>query len=134
MVTSTGAYAKGCLPGLLLPVCPCDEPVLARASTEDPLTLACRFGSVSCGVTVSVLCARFCLCPLRLESVAPSSVEVLQSNPTGLQGQIPWGFSVPLSNPQAGKPDVEFRTFTTMGELVWYYCYSPVCGSPIWWV
>ena len=67
-------------------------------------------------------------------SVSPSSVEVLQSNPTGLQGRIPWGFSVPLSDPQAGKPDVEFRTFTTMGELVWYYCYSPVCGSPIWWV
>ena len=64
-----GAYAKGCLPGLLLPVCPCDEPVLARASTGDPLTLAGGFGSVSCGITVSFLCARLCLCPLRLESL-----------------------------------------------------------------
>ena len=33
----------------------------------------------------------------------PSPVEVLQSNPTGLQSQIPWGFSVPLPDPQVGK-------------------------------
>ena len=26
-----------------------------------------------------------------------------------------------------------FRTFTTAGKLLWYYC-SPVCGSPTWWV
>ena len=33
------------------------------------------------------------------------------------------------SQPQAGKTDVGFRTFTTVGELLWYY-FSPVCGSP----
>ena len=43
------------------------------------------------------------------------------------------GFPVPLSGPQAGKPGVGFRTFTTVGELLWYYC-SSVCGSPIQWV
>ena len=32
-------------------------------------------------------------------------------------------------DPQAGKPGMGFRTFTTVGELLWYYC-SPVCGSP----
>ena len=42
--------------------------------------------------------------------------------------QIPWGFPVPLSDPQTVKPDVGFRTFTTVGKLLWYYC-SPVCGS-----
>ena len=46
------------------------------------------------------------------------------------QGQIPQGFLVPLLDSQAGKPDVGFRTFTTVGELLWY-C-SPVCGSPTW--
>ena len=54
-------------------------------------------------------------------------------NPAGLQGQIPWGFPVPLLDPQAGKPDTSFRTFTTVGELLWYY-YSPVSESPTWWV
>ena len=63
-------------------------------------------------------------------SVSPSPVEVLWSNPTGLQGQIPWGFSVPLSDPQAGKPDVEFRTFTTMGELAWIITILQFVGHP----
>ena len=32
-------------------------------------------------------------------------MEVLQSNSDSLQSQIPWGFLVPLSDPQAGMPD-----------------------------
>ena len=55
----------------------------------------------------------------------PSPVEVLESNPTGLQSQIPWGFSVPLLYPQVGKSVVEPRTFTT--ERVLQYNCSPVC-------
>ena len=39
-------------------------------------------------------------------SVSPSPLDVLSSNPTGLQGQTPWGFPVRLSDPQAGRPDV----------------------------
>ena len=39
------------------------------------------------------------------------------------------GVPVPLQDPQAGKPDTKLRIFTTVGELLWYYC-SPVCGSP----
>ena len=54
-------------------------------------------------------------------------------NPTGLQSQMPWGFLVLLPDPQAGKPDVGLRTFTTVGELLWYY-YSPVCESLSLWV
>ena len=61
-------------------------------------------------------------------SVYPSPMEVFESNPTGLQGKIPWGLPVPLLNPQTGKPDMGFKTFTIVGELRWYYC-SPVCGS-----
>ena len=41
---------------------------------------------------------------------------------------ISTSFPVPLLDPQEGKPDVGFRTFTTVGELSGYY--SPVCGSP----
>ena len=43
------------------------------------------------------------------------------------------GFPVPLSGPQAGKPGVGFRTFTTVGELLWYYC-SSICESPTKWI
>ena len=32
-------------------------------------------------------------------------MEFLSSNPASLQSQIPWGFLVPLSDPQAGMPD-----------------------------
>ena len=49
----------------------------------------------------------------------PRSVEVLQSNPTGLQSQIPWGFSVPLPDSQVGKSAVGSRTLLTVGEILW---------------
>ena len=47
----------------------------------------------------------------------PSPVEVLKSNPPDLQSQIPWGFSVPLPEPQVGKSVVGLRTFATVREL-----------------
>ena len=62
-------------------------------------------------------------------SVSLSLVEVLSSNPAGLQGQVSWGFPVLFLDPQAGKPDVGLRIFTAVGELRWYHC-SPVCESP----
>ena len=62
-------------------------------------------------------------------SVSPSPVEVLQSNPASLQSLILWEFLLLLPEPQVGKPDVELRTFTPVGGLLWYKC-SPVCESP----
>ena len=38
------------------------------------------------------------------------------------------GIPIPLSDPQAGKPDMGFRIFIRVGELLWYY-FSPVCWS-----
>ena len=113
---------------------PCGETLLTHACTGDTPTLAGSFGSVSCGVTAPFLWVfvhtRFCFCSPRLGVyVSPRPVECLWLNPSGLQGQIPWEFQVFLSDPQAGKPDMGFRMFTTVGELLWYYC-SPVCGSP----
>ena len=46
-------------------------------------------------------------------------------NSTALEGQMIRGFPISLSYPQAGLPDVRCRTFTIMGELLWYFC-SPV--------
>ena len=56
-------------------------------------------------------------------------MEVLQSNLTGLQSQILWGLFLPSLDLQARKPDVGLRTFTPVGEFLWYNCF-PVCGSP----
>ena len=95
---------------------PYGELLSTHASTGGPPTVAGSFGSVSCKASAPLLWvlvhAKFCLYSPRLESVSLSPLEGLQSNPAGPQGQIPWGFPVPLSDPQARNLDVEFRTFT----------------------
>ena len=100
-----------------------------------PSNTSGSFVSVSCGVTAPfpwvLVGRRFCVCSSRVESLSPSPVKVLQSNLTGLQSQIPLGLLVLLLDPKAGKPDVGLRTFTTVGELLWYNC-SQVCGLPTW--
>ena len=63
-------------------------------------------------------------------SVSPSPVKVCN--------QIPLAFKVCLlgdnqSLSQPGKADVGLRTFTVVGELLWYYC-SPIFGLPTCWV
>ena len=74
---------------------------------------------------------QFCLCPPRV--CFPSPVEVLESNPSGLQSQVPWGFSVFLPDAQVGKSAVGPRTFATVQALLWCNC-SPVCGSSAQWL
>ena len=71
----------------------------------------------------------FCVPSKSEVSVSPSPVEVLQSNPTSLQGLILWEFLLPLPDPQVEKPDVGLRTFTPVGGLLWYNC-SLVCELP----
>ena len=111
---------------------PCGEPLLTHTSTEDPLTRAGSFRSIAYRVIAPFLWilvhTRFCLRPPRLSLCFPQSCGCPVSNPAGLQGQIPWVFPVPLSDPPAGKPDVWFRTFMKV-EFLWYYS-SSVCGSP----
>ena len=103
------------------------------ASAGDPPTLTGRSGSVSYGVTVPSLDpdAHTTLCVLSKSgvSVSPSPVRVLQSNLASLQSLILYEFLLPLPDPQVGKPDVELRTFTPVGGLLWYKCF-PVCESP----
>ena len=64
----------------------------------------------------------------------PSAVEVLLSNLTDLQNQIPWGVLVLVLvlclDPQAGKPDVGFRAFPTQGELLCIIVFQFV-GCPL---
>ena len=57
-------------------------------------------------------CAQSFVCALQ-ESVSQSCVSsVIKS--TGLQSQIPWGFSVPVSDLQVEKSIVDPRTFLTV--------------------
>ena len=62
-----------------------------HTSTRDSWTLIGKSASVSCGVTAPfswvLVYTRFCLCPPRV--CFPSPVQVLWSNHTGLQSQIP---------------------------------------------
>ena len=55
---------------------PCGELLRTHASTGGPPPLVGSFGLLPCGLTAPFLwvlvCARFCLCPLRLESLFPS--------------------------------------------------------------
>ena len=112
---------------------PCGDSLPTHASTGGPPTVAGSFGSVSCRVTVPLLWglvhAKFCVCPPRLEFLlVPVFWKSYNQIPLALPDIFP-KLQVPRLDPQAGKPDVGFRMFTTMQELLWYY-YSPVRGSP----
>ena len=85
-------------------------------STHDPAgdswALTGRFDSGSCGVPAPfswVLVHKVLFVPSK-SLCFPSPVEVLESNPTGLQSQISWRFSVPLPDPLVGKSAVGPRT------------------------
>ena len=81
------------LPGLLLPV-----PLTMQQAAVSPC-LCWRLSNTHrqvwlsvfrdhCSFLLTLLGARFCLCPPRV--CFPSSLEVLQSNPTDLQFRSPW--------------------------------------------
>ena len=133
MVISKRTYTKGHLTGLLLSV-PSSlwHPLMTHTSTGDPPTLAGRYGSVSSGGTGPfcwVLVHTSFVCALEEWSLwFPQSCGSPVIKSCWPHGQVSWGFPVPFLDPQAGKPDVELRIFTTVGELRWYHC-SPVCES-----
>ena len=111
---------------------PCSEPLLTHTSTGGPLTPAASIASVFCRVAAPLFWvlvrAKFCLCLQDWNLCFPQSSGrcIIKSDP---QGQIPWGFPVPLLGSWAGKSDMGLRTFTTVGELLWWY-FPQVCGSP----
>ena len=132
---SKRVYGKGDLPGLMLLVpsslswAPADSHLRRNPSnTSKSFWLSLRWGHYSFPLDLGAHKILFMSSKTGV-SVSPSPVEVLKSNPAGLQGPIPWGHLVSSLDPQAEKPDMGFRTFTTVRELLWYYC-SQVCGSP----
>ena len=136
MVTSKRVYTKGNLPRLLLLV-----PLSLWWGPPDPCfhrrppNTSRYFGSVSSGVTSPFLwvlvCARFLLYPPRLESCFLQFCGSLVIKSCWPSRSDSLGIPSPAVRTPGWKPDVGFRIFTTVGELLWYY-YFPVCGSPTW--
>ena len=94
---------------------PCPWSLLTYASTGDAWTLTGKSGSVSCEVTVSfsrVLVHTGLTVPSK--SLFPQSCRSSLIKSHWLQSQIPWGFSVPLPDPQVGKSVMGPRTFATV--------------------
>ena len=97
-------------------LCPHSEPQLSPASARDPPILV---GSLAQSLMGSLLFPlgpgeqkTLCVPSKSGVSISPIPVEVLQSNPAGLQSWTFWGLLLLLLDPQAGKPNSGLRTFT----------------------
>ena len=55
---------------------------------------------------------RFCVCPLRVESVSHSPLALLKIIPTDLQSQMFWGLVFLVQEPWAGESNVGLRPLT----------------------
>ena len=142
MVSSKRIYTQGHLPGLLPPVTtsrrwdPAWPSALQETLQHYPVDLVQSpggrgwVGVVAAPVPWVCVCARFCLCPPRVKSLVlpvlwkPYNKSCWPSRSDSL------GIPSPFAGVPGWKPDVGLRTFTTVGQLLWYYC-SPVCGLPI---
>ena len=77
-------------------------------------------------------CVRFCLCPLSVESVFPTShLTLLKASPTVFQSQKFWRLSSWCRNPELGSWMWGLGLFL-LGETLCNCNYPPVCGLPTW--
>ena len=91
-----------------------------------------RYGTVSYGVTAFfpwfLMCMTLFVHPSRMEFLFPVfGILAIKLN----WFSILWGLLFPLPNFSAGKPDMELRTFPTVGQLLGYNLFS-ICRSPTW--
>jgi len=120
MVTSKRAHTKGHFLGLLLLVPPSlqratADPRLRRSSSNTRWLVWFSLLWGHCSFPLSPGAHKILFVPSKCEvSISLSPMEVLQSNPVGLHSQNPWGFLVPLLDPQART----LRTITRVGELL----------------
>ena len=128
MATSVRTHAKIRLPGVLPPVRlspwqATSGPCLCWRSSDthrliwpSPLLCHCSFPRV-------LVHTRFCLCPPRVESLFPPFLwKSCNQIPLVFKVRFPEDSQSVCQISQAGKPDKRHRTFTTVGELPWYYC------------
>ena len=120
MAASRGAHVSGYSLGPLFQCPPHSEPQLTPAfpggGLQDPQ------------IGLAKILTEFLLCPgtwctwklcAPCDSgvyVSPSPMDLLHSNPTGLQCQVFWGLILPMLDPQPGEPDMGFGTLTHVRE------------------
>ena len=106
-----------------------DPPTLADPPTPHLLWGQCSFPLDPCAHKT------FCVSSKSEVSVSPSPVEVLQSNPTGLQSPIFWGFLLLLLYPRLGsltwvsEPSLQWVDFC--GIVVLQFVSRPPSGYGI---
>ena len=109
------------------------QATINHASTRDSQAHTGKSSSFSCGIIALfpwiLVHTRF-ICTLQefLFSHTCESFVIKSHLPTKSD---PWGFQVPLPDPQFGRSVVEPRNFATVRELLLYNC-SPVYGSLTW--
>ena len=72
-------------------------------------------------------CAEHFVCALQ-ESISPVLCKFYKQIPLPSKVKFPLGFSVPLPDPRVGQSVVGPRTFSTVGQCIWYNS-SAVFGS-----
>ena len=141
--------------------CPCGKPLLIHACTGDPPALASHFDSAGkdhCSFPLSLeVCKVFVFALQGWSLCFPQSCGSLLIKSHWPSETNSLGFLIPLPDPQAGNPDVGFRTSQQRENLfgiildhppsgygIWFYCdFSPptvslrlLClwGIFFWWV
>ena len=113
--------------------CPQSEPQPLHTSTKYPPTLAGRLGSVFYRVTTLfpwiLMYTRLCVCPPRVCFPQPQGSPEIRFHQSSKSDFLV--FLVPLMYLQAGKHELELRTFTAVGKILWFNCF-PVCGLTTW--
>ena len=61
---------------------------------------------------------RFCVCPLRVETISHGSLALLKLSSSGFQSQTFWGLVFLVQDPHAGDHDVELRSLTLWAESI----------------
>ena len=112
-------------------VCPCSESQLPPTCVGDPPILAGRSDPGSYEVAVSFpgsWCTQDPVCALSEWEFLFSPDLWNSCDQTLLAFKARFSGALPAI---AGDPDMGLRTFTPVGEFLWYNSF-PVCGSPIW--
>ena len=113
---------------------PCGEPLQTQSSIGDPPTqvVLVQFPMESLLLSSESWCTQGFVCALQDWSLCfPQSCgsSIIKSFWPSRSDSL--GIPSPVVITPGWKPGVGFRIFTTVGELLWYYCF-PVCGSPTW--
>ena len=123
---SKTVYTKGDRPSLPLPVPhPRGEPLPASPRLHRrQFWFSLPWGH--CSFPLGLGTCKILFVPSKMGvSVSPS--------PLTFQGRFPGDSQSLCQLPSLRKPDTRFKTFTTVGELLRYYCF-PAGGSPTQWV